>query len=102
MAQAQGGRLQIVASADEALRFSRAHPTDLWVVNTKLPGLSGTELCGLLKARSPQVPVYLVTDQYTPEGERAAWQARATLFGCKPAHHDWLGEWLENQPSRIR
>jgi hypothetical protein len=55
----------------------------------------------MLKARSPLVPVYLVADRYSPAVEQAAWQARATLFGCKGGHVEWLNEWLEQRSSTI-
>ena len=33
----------------------------------------------MLKARSAHAAVYLVTDQYSPEAERLAWQSRASI-----------------------
>ena len=94
LAQASGVQLQIVASAEEALRLSRTQAIDLWVVNTALPGLSGFELTSMLKTRSAQAAVYLVADHYTPEVERLAWQSRASMFGCKGAQTAWLEQWL--------
>ena len=82
--------------------MARTSTIDLWVVNTELPGLSGFELCSMLKARSSPVPVYLVTDQYTPESEQAAWQARATLFGAKPTHAVWIDQWLSQEHTLCR
>jgi CheY-like chemotaxis protein len=96
LAEAKGAKLKIVASAEEALRLARTATVDLWVVNTELPGLSGCELCSMLKSRSSSTPMYLVADRYTPEAERAAWQARATLFGDKPAHRDWLDHFVNS------
>jgi DNA-binding response OmpR family regulator len=91
---AGGCRLRIVATAEEALRIARQEDVDLWVVNVSLPGLSGAELCEILKAKSSRAAVYLVADQYSAAAERAAWQVRATLFGVKPGHTAWLGDWL--------
>ena len=97
LAPPAGVRLELVATADEALRLARTHRIDLWMINAELPGLSGLALCGMLKAQDDRTTVYLVADEYTPELEQAAWQARATLFGCKGAHDAWLGEWLRNR-----
>ena len=94
-AEPSGVRLEIVASAEEALRLSRTQAVDLWVINTALAGRSGFELCSMLKAQSPQAVVYLVTDHYTPDVERRALMARATMFGCKGEHTGWLDAWLE-------
>ena len=97
MAEAKGVKLQIVASAEEALRLARTAAVDLWVINTKLPGLSGFELCSMLKSRSAPTAVYLVADHYSPEIEHLAWRSQATLFGCKPAHEAWLTQWLDHR-----
>jgi DNA-binding response OmpR family regulator len=100
LAQTCGVQVQLVASAEQALRLARTAKVDLWVINTKLPGLSGASLCGMLKERSVSTPVYLVSNQYTPEAERAAWSARATLFGCKGQAHVWFAQWLEHRQRR--
>jgi DNA-binding response OmpR family regulator len=99
-AHASGLRLQILASAEEALRYSRTAAVDLWMIHTELPGLSGFELCGMLKARAPATPVYLVADGYSPAAEQRAWQARATMFAVKPARPNWLEWWAEQQAVR--
>ena len=90
LAQETGVRFQIVASAEDALRLARTAAVDLWVVNTALPGLSSFELCGMLRSRSRHTAVYLVSQEYSVEAERRAWQAGATLFGCKPPQAAWL------------
>ena len=99
-AETSGARLQFVASAEEALRLSRTTAVDLWVVSAELPGLSGYELCGMLKAQSASTAVYLVADEVSPTAEPRAWQARATLFSYKPAHHALLDLWIEQRRSR--
>jgi CheY-like chemotaxis protein len=99
-AETHGARLAMFASAEEALRFSGTTSVDLWVVNVSLPRLSGLEFCQMLKNRQPQAAVYLIADQYSAETERAAWQARATFFGCKGGHETWLGDWLRERSAR--
>jgi DNA-binding NarL/FixJ family response regulator len=86
--------LNVVASAEDALRLARTEAVDLWVVSTNLPGLSGFELCSMLRQRFPQAAIFLVADAYCPLQEQAAWQHRATLFACKGGHLDLLDEWL--------
>src|SRR5688572_5184157 len=65
-AEASGLKLSFYATADEALRHARMQAVDLWIVNAELPGLSGFELCGMLRDRSARTAVYLVSDQYSP------------------------------------
>ena len=71
-AAAHGLQLQFVASAEEALRLARARQVDLWVVNAALPGLSGFDLCGMLRSQLARVPVFLVAAEYSVEAEQAA------------------------------
>src|SRR5688572_10429527 len=88
----QGGvRVRLVANADEALRHSRTERVDLWAVNTELTGLSGYELCAMLKAQSPSAAVCLVAKEYTEEAERRAWSARATMFCCVATLDEHVG-----------
>lgn len=93
-AQADGVQVEIVGTAEEALRVARSQQVDLWVVNTQLPGISGSELCTMLKARSKNATVCLVADEYSPAAERSALAARATWFICKPAHLAGIDHWL--------
>jgi CheY-like chemotaxis protein len=99
-AQQAGVRLLFAASAEAALRLARGESIDLWVASTQLPGISGCELCGMLKARSATTPVYLVAGEETDDAldlERRAYAARATMFGRKPGHADWLRQWIANR-----
>jgi CheY-like chemotaxis protein len=93
-AESSGLRLHVLASAEEALRLARNVTVDVWVVNTRLPGLSGRELCSMLRSQRRRPVVNVVADEYSPQAESAAWQARASLFLCKPAHRQWFDEWL--------
>ena len=86
LAEAKGAKHQMAASAEEALRVARIATVDLWVVNVELPGLSGCELCSMLKSRIPHVPVYLVAEEPSLELKCDAWRSRASMFGCKPGH----------------
>jgi CheY-like chemotaxis protein len=99
-ADAAGVRLTFVANAEEALRHERAERVDLWVVRAELPGLSGYDLCGMLKSRSKASPVFLVAQEYSAPAEQRAWAARATLFGAKGSHATWLAYWLRSRSSR--
>lgn len=97
--EGNGVLLQIVASAEEALRLARTTAIDLWVINTELPGLSGYELCSMLKDRQPSAAIYLMANEYTPAVERQALRHRATLFGCRGGHIEWLRQWLLQRDS---
>ena len=100
LAQAGGVELCFVADAEQALRLSRTQPVDLWVINTELPGLSGYELCGMLKAQHPRSTVFVVADKYSAAAERLAWAHRATLFSVKPEQYSWLSLWEQSRSRR--
>jgi DNA-binding response OmpR family regulator len=89
---AHGARLEFVASAEAALRLAHTQQVDLWVVNTELAGLSGFELCSMLKARNSRAAVCLVANEYSTIAEQRAWAARASMFLCKSDSTDWLEE----------
>jgi DNA-binding response OmpR family regulator len=95
-----GVRLRTLANAEEDLRVARTERFDLWVVNAELPGRSGYELCLMLKTQSAATPVFMVADRYSPQAEQEAWRSRATLFGCKPTHEEWLAAWLAAQANQ--
>ena len=67
----------------------RSARVDLWVVNTMLPDISGIDLCGMLKGRSPPPAVYIVTDAYRMEDERGPC-CGVSLFACKPVQASWF------------
>jgi DNA-binding response OmpR family regulator len=100
VARQTGVRLHFVADASQALRLARTQSVDLWVINTQLADLSGFELCGLIKGQASRGSVYLVSDHYSADEERAAWQARADVFGCKGAHDGWLAQWITRRCQR--
>jgi len=92
-------RLEFCTSGREALRAAAKEPADLWLINTRLRDMPGFELCDLLKSRSPDTVVYLVTDQYQASEERAAWLHGAALFRPKPAQASWLERFTNRPPA---
>lgn len=77
-------------TAREALRTSVAEQPELWIINTRLPDMAGVDLSEMLKERNPGVPIYLVTDQYSPEEEMSARCCGATMYLSKPLQSQWL------------
>ena len=77
-------------SGRSALRLAQSQKVDLWVINAVLADMSGTDLCWMLKSRSPPPAIYIVTDAYRVEDERAARCCGVSLFGCKPVRASWF------------
>jgi len=86
----QGVQWELISSGREALRQAQHGGVSLWVINMQLPDMSGADLCQMIKAQSPAAVVYLLTDEYTANDERAAWLAGAALFRPKPIDPAWF------------
>lgn len=74
----------------EALRSNPEIAPTMWVVNTQLPDMSGTDLQAMLRARGCSSPIALIGDEYRIEDELNARSAGAALYFVKPL----LGETL--------
>jgi DNA-binding response OmpR family regulator len=59
----QGWEPHVVASGDEAVAYARRHSIDLVVLDLMLPGLSGLEVCRLLRGdkTTEALPIIMVT-----------------------------------------
>jgi DNA-binding response OmpR family regulator len=59
----QGWEPYVVASGDEAVAYARRHAIDVVVLDVMLPGLSGLEVCGLLRGdkTTEDIPIIMVT-----------------------------------------
>ncbi len=85
-----GLNLQLFNSGRDALRKDPAQAPELWVVNMRLPDMSGTDLLSMLRWRYPGVPVVLVSDSYRAEDEISARCSGAELYLSKPLQSEWL------------
>ena len=83
-------RVEFVRSGRDALRKNVTQKPDLWIINMRLPDMSGVDLHEILHARNPQVPCYLVGNDYRTEDEVSARRAGATMYFCKPLQREWV------------
>ena len=86
----RGVQWELITNGREALRQMQRDTITLWVINVQLPDISGAELCQMIKSQNAAAVVYLLTDEYRPEDERAAWLAGAALFRPKPIDPAWF------------
>jgi DNA-binding response OmpR family regulator len=93
----RGVQWELITSARDALRQMQRDTVTLWVINIQLPDISGAELCQMIKSQSPSAVVWLLTDDYRPEDERAAWLAGATMFRPKPIDPVWFERITQRQ-----
>jgi DNA-binding response OmpR family regulator len=85
----RGVRVGLFSTGEEALRAANGNPATLWVVNVKLPDMTGVALLKLVR-RLPRSTVFLVGDEYSAGDELAARAAGATAYVCKPPSAAWL------------
>jgi DNA-binding response OmpR family regulator len=81
-------------TGEDALRAADTSPSSVWIVNVRLPDMSGITLLSLLRRRLRQCSILLVDDAYSAEDELAARSAGATAYLCKPARATWLKDCL--------
>ncbi|MES1213366.1 MAG: response regulator [Singulisphaera sp.] len=77
--------LHFLTSAGAALEFApRGHPA-LWMVNTRLPDMSGLELVARLRQHAARGCLCSIADRYRQSEEREACVQGADLYLCKDA-----------------
>ena len=77
--------VHFLTTARAAIMFVRRARANLWLINTRMPEMSGLELYALLREQVPGDTAFLIADQYDVEEERRACQQGATLYLCKDA-----------------
>jgi DNA-binding NarL/FixJ family response regulator len=91
--------IQIVeaGSAHEALALLEQHPdVDLILLDLHMPGRSGLDLLGDLKARVPATPVVVLSSDEARSTVVDALQRGATGYICKSSPTDLLAKFLEH------
>jgi len=85
---AQGYEVDDARNGEEALERMRSQKPDLIILDVNMPGMSGIEVCKVLKEQAAKegrtVAVWLMTGAPTSEGEKAALEAGALILLAKP------------------
>ena len=82
--------VRMYATGEEALQTSTARSAAIWLVNMRLPDMSGISLLKLVRERLAHCPIVITSDVYSAEDELAARCAGATAYVCKPPSVAWL------------
>ena len=88
--RARGFEVRTATSAAQAVRLLEAEVFDALVTDLKLKGMNGIELCALVRATAPDVPVIMVTAYGSLETAVSAMRAGAYDFITKPVEFDAL------------
>jgi FixJ family two-component response regulator len=71
-------------SGRDALRCNPEETPTMWLINLRLPDMSGTTLHDMLRGRGCRGPIGLVGDSYCVEDEITARMAGASFYLAKP------------------
>lgn len=83
-------RVDVAASADEALGFLAEHQVDLVITDLKMPGMDGLELLQKIKDNDPSTEVIVITAHSTVETAVEAMRKGAFDYQTKPVRLDEL------------
>ncbi|MGD8240345.1 MAG: response regulator [Armatimonadota bacterium] len=86
----EGYRVLSAADGEEGLAMLRASPVALVVVDMKMPGLSGDEVCAAVKAIQPAAAVIMITAHVAADVADRAMVAGAHTMLYKPLDIDAL------------
>ena len=78
------------ASGEAALQQLDSSLATLWMVNMRLPDMTGVNFLELLRQRIRRCPVVLISDEHSLEDELEARAAGASAYLCKPVNGAWV------------
>jgi two-component system phosphate regulon response regulator PhoB len=97
--------LDVVEAADgrTALDLARRDPPDLIILDVRMPGMSGLEVCRELRAgpRTARLPIIMLTASAHPQDREQAFAAGATDYVVKPFSPRALLEHVEAVLQRV-
>lgn len=73
----------------DALHIASNEPIDAWMINVRLPDMTGFELHEMLRRRNPGARFVLVGDKYRADDELKA-RTGAASYLCKPPQSWWI------------
>jgi CheY-like chemotaxis protein len=85
-----GVSIHFLSSGNDSLRFAKRCHAGLWVINTRLPDMSGFDLAEMLRAVRPSALVFMIADEYRLDDEVQALTLGLTKYLCKPLDPAWV------------
>ncbi len=80
----EGFEVAVLHRGDAVEPWLREYPVDLVLLDLMLPGKSGLEVCKALRARSPELPVIMVTARVDEIDRLLGLELGADDYICKP------------------
>lgn len=92
----EGYDVSVAGSAEEALRMMESALFDLVLSDVNMPGLSGIELLGRIKEKSPETAVLMLTAFSAAEQAVEAMKLGAYDYICKPFKNEEIKQLVKN------
>jgi CheY-like chemotaxis protein len=81
---AEGYRVLTAEEGAEAIEIARRESLDLALIDYRMTGLNGGEVCARVSALQPRAAVYMMTAHVSPEAAESAVRSGATDILYKP------------------
>lgn len=85
-------RVTTTSSGNAAINMIADEPFDLYILDYRLPEMSGIDLCQLIRQSDAQTPIMFFTGMAREVDSKNALEAGATKFLVKPTDLDILTE----------
>ncbi len=89
-AQSPGVSIHFLLRGNDALRFAKRYHSVVWVINSRLPDMTGFDLAEMLRTVRRSAAVYLICDEYREEDEMRALTLGLAKYLCKPLEPSWV------------
>ena len=77
-------QLHLFTTGQAEVRSAPQSRRAVWLINTRLPDMSGQDLYTTLRRQLEGLPVFFVSDQYSLDDERAVMSLGGVNYVCKP------------------
>ncbi|MBF0108504.1 MAG: response regulator [Magnetococcales bacterium] len=93
------GRIQVATDGAQVLSLVKNHPPDLVLLEVRLPGMDGFEVCRSLKSEPETriIPVIFITAHDTPQGQDTGLECGAIDYIAKPFNPRFMRMRIGNQ-----
>lgn len=82
--------VESMMSGSEAIQKANERPFDVYILDAKIPGVDGFDVCRSIRERDPHVPIYFYTGLASGDDREMAISAGCTDFLIKPNDMDEL------------
>ena len=95
-----GVTLRSFRTGQEALQAADQFRPDLWMVNVRLPDMSGFDVVEMLRSKSCGRCFFCISDSYAADEGIRSRLLKAAAYLCKPVQRGWITAWIPRPGKR--